>query len=341
MQRQPIKPARVLLALLFIVAGLGALAQPRPPVNGEQRTSGPSPSTERLREQQPATSLQPTNDAPFPVRIIESPAEAISRKEQEETSNRHEAEDLKAQIRAATAAEEQVLLARVNLVVAIVGGLLLLVTLKETRRAAHAAVAAAEAGRDSAKAAQESVNLTRASERAYVMAESVAHNFLNWRISAEKNFNWSFQLTNHGRTPAKILSIATLVTISDGNPLKGGGWDNAGAEFENNAFMPLAFKELGLGFVLKPGASTEPYVETGDRLITKDRGHPLPEAFLKKLDRLYEKTAAHGVTLVWMIGSVAYRDMFGVEHHTDFCWGIDQPFGTVSERGGPDMNAQT
>jgi hypothetical protein len=50
----------------------------------------------------------PTNDSPLPVRVIESPSDAADRKTREADAAKHEQDDLRAQVRAADAAEKQV-----------------------------------------------------------------------------------------------------------------------------------------------------------------------------------------------------------------------------------------
>ena len=187
-----------------------------------------------------------------------------------------------------------------------------------------------------AKAAQASVNLARAGERAYLFVESVAHNAKDWR-QGRAPFEWSFRITNHGRTPAIVTEISAFTTISDGKPTAN-GWDDSGAEYAS--FHTTEPEVLPPSYVLSQGASSEPFARTGDRgpLI---RGTDLPESIKQERERLYVRTVGPG-NYFWLIGHVKYRDTYGEECISRFCFGIDQPFlNTVSEKGGEHWNRRT
>lgn len=76
-------------------------------------------------------------DQPAPVRVevVESAGQAIANEAREAKSDHHDAEDLKAQIRAAQAAEDQVFPAWLAAILSFIGSLLIVWTLVETRRA--------------------------------------------------------------------------------------------------------------------------------------------------------------------------------------------------------------
>ena len=189
-----------------------------------------------------------------------------------------------------------------------------------------------------ARAAEASAAAVRNTERAFVFAQSVAHNMNEWRNGAGP-LEWTFKLTNYGRTPAWILRIEAFATVSDGKPTPE-GWDNTGAVYQSQHARFVETEKLSQGFVLEPGASSEPFSRSVERILTLNRDD-LPTQLREERENLRLMTSMPGATYVWLIGSVIYRDMYNIDCKTTFCWGIDQPFGTVSERGGPTMNLHT
>jgi len=84
---------------------------------------------------------------PILVEVIESASAAEQARAREEKSEKHDAEDLDAQVRSAGAAERQVRINWISLVLSGIGALFLAWTLIETRRSAKAAVRVAELAR--------------------------------------------------------------------------------------------------------------------------------------------------------------------------------------------------
>lgn len=95
---------------------------PGPPV-AEQPANGPD------------AKPQPPPPPPLQVQIIESAADAEHTQEREAKSDKHEAEDLDAQVRAANAAEKQVRFAWVTTFLTFAGTVLLIWNLTEARKA--------------------------------------------------------------------------------------------------------------------------------------------------------------------------------------------------------------
>ena len=115
-----------------IVAALGGLAlwsqSPR-----AQGVPSPSPAP----KEQPSQSAQSGNGKPKPlaVAIVESPEQAKADERREAEGKRHDASDLDAQIRAANAAEEQILPAWLAALLSFAGTGLIVWTLYLTRKA--------------------------------------------------------------------------------------------------------------------------------------------------------------------------------------------------------------
>lgn len=189
-----------------------------------------------------------------------------------------------------------------------------------------------------ARAAEASVAVVRNTERAFIFAQSVAHNMTEWRYGAGP-LDWKFKLTNYGRTPARILRLDAFVAVSDGKPTPQ-GWDNSGAVYKCDMERFVEREDLPQGFVLEPGATSEPFSRESNRVLATNRNDLPPELLIER-QNLQLMTSMPGATYVWMVGSVVYRDMYNVECKTTFCWGIDQPSGKVSERGGQEMNLLT
>lgn len=110
-----------------------------------ERVAAPSPAIENQRPNKPDTAPYPTESAPLPIRIIEKPEDSKRAEDREAKSDKHDAEDLDAQRRSATAAEEQVLPAWLGAALAGVGTILLVVNLfvleadrRQTKRSAEA-----------------------------------------------------------------------------------------------------------------------------------------------------------------------------------------------------------
>jgi hypothetical protein len=148
-----------------------------------------------------SSSFYPTEQAPLPTRSIESPADAERSKARESRDEKHDADDLSAQLRVADAAEKQIWLGWAAWALSLIGVWLLWSTLRETRKTSQAAQADAEAN---AKAAENA----RKQLRAYVSAQpdfvdNVGPTTIRMRLS----------LTNHGATPASKVVTAVAIGI--------------------------------------------------------------------------------------------------------------------------------
>ena len=127
--------------------------------------------------------------------VVETPAQTQSREEREAESKEHERLDLKAQEKAADAADAQVLPNRVGTVLTVVGTLVLFLTLRLT---------------------QQSLNLSRRTSVAELRAYLGVYSY---RAEHRKDgtVDLSFVVQNFGQTPAvRLRSGWTLMTSPDG-----------------------------------------------------------------------------------------------------------------------------
>lgn len=95
----------------------------------------PSPPVERQTQRSAQTGQRAPEPPPVPIRIIKSPSEATDDAAREAKADEHDAKDLNAQIRAASAAEAQWWPAWAGAILTALGTVLLVWTLFETRKA--------------------------------------------------------------------------------------------------------------------------------------------------------------------------------------------------------------
>lgn len=295
-----------------------------------QSTSAPSPLSKVAKRSSQETTVPQlastedqsgTKNRPLIVEIIETREEAAD-KQAAEVHRQHEAAN----------SRENTNLTGGLLLIAFVQAFLFLWQLWLMRTSArHTAIAAT--------AAQASVNLARAGERAYLFVESVSHNAREWREGTAP-FEWAFRITNHGRTPAIISEISAYATISDGIPTEK-GWDQASARYPGLNGRHPELERLPPSYVLAPSASSEPFIRHGDQAQLSTATHDAPDYIKQKREHLRLMTVGPD-TYFWLVGHVTYRDTYGVECISRFCFGIDQPIlDTVSERGGERWNRRT
>jgi hypothetical protein len=171
------------------------VAAPPPPVKSEANKSGDQ-------------SYRPTLQSPLPVRIIQGADEAEDAKTHETKSDNHDAEDLKAQQKAADAAEKQILPSWLGAILSFLGTVLIVWSLCESRQANRIARAALE----------QSERFTRTELRAYVYGTGLqTQQVIGNRMTAAGGVNvvegyeiW-LPFENFGATPAHNLRM--LVTV--------------------------------------------------------------------------------------------------------------------------------
>ena len=153
----------------------------------------------------PAESANwPTEQAPFPVRVIED-ADAEKSKA---LALKHDEDDLDAQVRSATAAEGQVRIGWTMVVLTFLGSVALIVTLSVSKTASDAATAAALAARAAA-------DYYQAAERAWVALQTIEDRPASGHdergpFSGHRFFaRW----LNAGRTPAVSCTFCIAIAV--------------------------------------------------------------------------------------------------------------------------------
>ena len=248
------------------------------------RMPGEGPSVEEQVSSEPEPTQQQGETPPFPVVILETPDQRDHATEREAKSDRHEADDLTTQQRAAdaadraaTAADRQIVPAWAQAIFAFVSTVLLIATVIYTARTYH-----------------HTVRTNRAELRAYVGINSLPE------PEIDAHGMWikvKVEYKNVGQTPAKEVQVATNIYLE-----------------------PMPFKEEWLAInhappegsrgVLMPGTSAwvsgqlredDPDVE---RQITPNDVHAA----------LQDEPAVG----LWVFGKVTYSDIFGATHWTTF-----------------------
>lgn len=185
-----------------------------------------SPSSWRVAQAPTSTDRQsasaahanhfPTDAVPFPVRVVESPSEAADRQAREAKTDKHDTEDLDAQIRAATAAEKQVGIGLGATALSFVGMVLLIWTLFETRRTAKAAEQAS-------KTAVDTFRIYQLSERAWIAqvmvkdAQVTGASFVDDPGILHEGRRFQICWQNAGKTPARRCRLMTIGDVAVGD----------------------------------------------------------------------------------------------------------------------------
>lgn len=166
-----------------------------------------APTIEEQPKREGYQGQNPPTPFAVPVRILEDPIEAERAKAREERSDKHDADDLKAQQQSATAAERaatagewQVIAALAGTGLAFLGTIGLLYTLKLTR--------------DSLKINRDGLNLAKDTAekelRAYV---SVGIIKISARPAPKDEIIIGVRLKNHGKTPATEVKITMGIVV--------------------------------------------------------------------------------------------------------------------------------
>ncbi|MEQ1769406.1 MAG: hypothetical protein ABL879_06155 [Devosia sp.] len=182
------------------IAGL-CLALATNPVFGQQDAGGVRSESSSIEERRSAQSENPKS-LPFPVVVLETDDQAQHAADREANSDKHEADDLKAQQDAATAAgraaasaERQEISTWTQVGFGFVGTLLLVYSLYVNTRATGAAVEAAKAAREAL-----------AADRAWVVIKGFTCGVVKdglWNCTPVKDsFGFNYIYENTGHSPA-------------------------------------------------------------------------------------------------------------------------------------------
>lgn len=131
------------LHVVCVLVGLVGFSSQAQQAQQAQGVSKNAPTREGQRARQAERQQYPTENAPLPIRVVESPSDEADRKRREADAAKHEDADLKAQVRSADAAEKQVVVGVATVVLSVFGFFALIWTLCETRRSVFAANRAA------------------------------------------------------------------------------------------------------------------------------------------------------------------------------------------------------
>ena len=173
-------------ALILLQVATVAWSQTPPK---HQAVANPSPITEHQVARDPNTNERPTAQSPLPVQIIQSPTDATHADAREAKADRHDEENLSAQVRTAVAAEKQLRIGWIASALSTVGTLLLVWTLLETRKSSAAARVQAESFIHS--------------ERAYVKLSHVLPGVKLEGASSEV----ALEVKNWGKTPSHVTDV--------------------------------------------------------------------------------------------------------------------------------------
>lgn len=278
------------------------------------RPSSESPAAPTDHASAPRGSQYPTESAPLPVRIVETPHDVAHSREREAKSDKHDADDLDAQVRTASAAEEQVRINWTSLVLSLIGAVFLGWTLFETRRSASAATKAAAA-------AIRSVDIAETGVRPIVIPRIVSAKSVYPGIkSAAAHIPYlRFCWANYGKSPAFLRE----------------------ANFEIRLFSELPQGREWLKPTKRVDQTVIPGETDGDdaSALRCALDRPLTEQEAQQIRaKLTEATQRSGIAArFFFIGNVVYDDVFGNTHETGFCMKIFAD-GTQAMRGGSAYN---
>ncbi len=165
-------------------------AGPRPPLGGQAAEKG------NAHDSAPSS-------APLEVTIVQSSADADHARDRETKSDEHEAKDLDAQVRAADAAEQQILPTWFGVGLSFLGTVLIVSSLKEARSANR--IAREHMATDL---------------RAWLLSSGVA-----WKnseqatdengVTHDRALGFVIQYANHGRTPARLRTFWAEIRVVD------------------------------------------------------------------------------------------------------------------------------
>lgn len=202
---------RFLLVALFMVLATHVSAQEA------QGMASEAPSQQEGKDGKANGTQTDASEPSIPVRVIESPEETQRTRDREAASDKHDADDLKAQQeaadaadRSATASEWQVVTAWWQVGVGIAGIIAILITIGFTIRATNAAVAASNAASEANKDARE---LFATEQRPWLIFDRPS-------VSADNsdgmlNIYFSVDVENIGKTPAMDAVLHLDMTFTE------------------------------------------------------------------------------------------------------------------------------
>jgi hypothetical protein len=154
-------------------------------------------------------SVQKSNHAPSPVPVVvlETPEQAAAARHRLVRSDEHERRNLGAQMRAAAAAEGQVIAAWAGALLSFAGTILLIFTLRETQKSTGAA-------RDAADYAKETLHADRAWLCHYGFSYGAFSGHLDDEV-VQNGFVFSASFQNFGTTPALGVACYRDIKIVD------------------------------------------------------------------------------------------------------------------------------
>jgi hypothetical protein len=174
--------------------------------------------------------------------------------------------------------------------------------------------------RVSARAAQQSADALPAIERAYVFlhVNSARHRLKPIetmgpapRILPVESLNIHFHFINHGKTPAVLTELRA-------------GVKRQADDLPPDAWTQLSTANLSMNVV----AGGDTFPKDGYRVADRE---PITDT---DGDAILE-----GKLFAYFFGRVAYQDVFGTDHVTQFCWRLDRGF--FREWGGKQHNYRT
>jgi len=189
---------------LLVIALWGGVATPAlSQAPAAQAVPKAAPMAKSQAAKAPDNKQYPTLEAPLPVRVVETPEDSKHTREREARSDKHDADDLVAQVRAANAVEKQVTPTYVAAWLSGIGTILLIATLSIT-----------EVERRHNKQSNER------QLRAYVGIKPIKHKILKpaESESGSREFQTRIAIKNYGQTPAYNLSFAHEAWIPERTP---------------------------------------------------------------------------------------------------------------------------
>lgn len=240
---------------------------------------------------------------PLPVTITQEPAELERLRESDRVSRDHEEKDLEAQVRAATAAEEQIVPAWWQAIGGAVAAIFLVWTLVETRKTANAAVRQAK---------------ITASEAQPFLHPVVTHFSLHPEVDAIRDNHpyrpsITLKFRNIGKTPAMLQRAGVKLCLVEGD----------------NFARPEALDNI-------PSVLTSDVIASGE--VGGSRAWQYEKDIgLEETMRLAASGEQENFMRFYVTGYVVYDDVFNTRHTRRFLLKVRQS-GFQATRGGRPHN---
>ncbi len=200
--------------LLFYLFTTVAVAQPNTTVKQPSKVTVLSAAEQQSSAKNaPPSKLVATEDLPVSVTIVRSASEAASAAERDKQNDERDAKSLVIQERSAAATEEQALIAKWSIMVSVVGTVLLLWNIAQTRKATISAA-------DAAEAATEQVRAVISMERASLIVIDVSLRVVRTGLEGEKLYLPVVTYINHGRSAAMVTKAGIKVKVCAESDLK-------------------------------------------------------------------------------------------------------------------------